>query len=160
MQKEDGRNCWQYQPATYGSHHAISHHGWLSNCTKILDFQSPLSTESGMMCYQERYPLLMKCSKTFIRCIKPMIRASLSIFLPLMALTKTFSTRLTLNKCTQNAKFQGPSQHRKLGVILQWETSIAYEVYQNLPQMHAIDWRSFFVHLIGASGSHWAIFHQ
>ena len=47
-----------------------------------------------MLCYQERHPLLLECSKTFFKCIKLMVWASLCIFLPLVGLTETFPTKV------------------------------------------------------------------
>ena len=130
---------------------------------KILDLQYPLNTENGMLSYHSMHPLLMKCFKTFFRCIKPMVWASLFILLPLMGLTKTLFHQGWLSKCTQNAKFQIPSQHTQWQVILQWEASISYKVFQNLPKMLAIygSGRSFFVHPSAAYGPHQAnMFHQ
>ena len=54
MQKEHGRSCWQYLPATYGSHRVISHHGWLSNCTQNTRFSIPSQHRNGIWCATRR----------------------------------------------------------------------------------------------------------
>ena len=69
----------------------------LSNCThtKYQIFNKyPLSADNGMLHYRERHPLLMKYSKTFFQCMQYVSWAFLCIFLSLMGLTKTFSTKV------------------------------------------------------------------
>ena len=95
MHRVDGRSCCQHLPATYGSHRAISHHGWLSNYTQNTRFSIPSQHRKwDMLCYKERHPLLMKCFKTFFRCIEPMACASWCIFPPFWSLIQTFSTNV------------------------------------------------------------------
>ena len=55
---------------------------------------TPLSADNGMLHYRERHPLLMKYSKTFFQCMQYVSWAFLCIFLSLMGLTKTFSTKV------------------------------------------------------------------
>ena len=50
----------------------------------------------------------MKCSKTFLRCINPMVWASLCIFLPLIGLTKTFSTKVDSQNAHKMRNFKYP----------------------------------------------------
>ena len=75
---------------------------------KIPDFQYPLSTENGVPCYQKRYLLLMKYSKTFIRCNKLKVWAFLYIFLPLMGLTKIISTKVGSQNAFKMPTFKYP----------------------------------------------------
>ena len=61
-----------------------------------------------MLCYQERYPLPVKCSKTFFRCIKLVVWASLCIFLPLMGHIDTFSTKVDSQNAHKMPYFECP----------------------------------------------------
>ena len=61
---------------------------------KIPHFGYPLSTQNGMLNCKERHPLLMKCFKTFLRCIKQMGGASFCIFQTIMGLTEPFSIKV------------------------------------------------------------------
>ena len=62
--------------------------------SKMLHFGYNLSTENGMLNCKDRHPLLMKCFKTFLRCIKQMGGASLCIFQTIMGLTEPFSIKV------------------------------------------------------------------
>ena len=53
---------------------------------KMPDFWYPLSMTNEILYYNEGHPLLMKCFKTFLRCIMQMGDASGSIALPLRPL--------------------------------------------------------------------------
>ena len=75
---------------------------------KIPDFQYTLSIENGMLCYQERHPLLMKCSKTFLRCIQPMACSSLCMILPLMGFTEIFFTKVDSQNAHKMPNFKYP----------------------------------------------------
>ena len=50
----------------------------------------------------------MKCSKTFLRCINPMVWASLCIFLPLMGLIDKFSTKVGSQNAHKMSNFKYP----------------------------------------------------
>ena len=59
-----------------------------------------------LLCYQERHTLLMRCSKTFFRCIKLMVL--MSFLMHLSAIHRSHPDIFHqgwLSKCTQNAKF-------------------------------------------------------
>ena len=99
----------------------------------------PISTENEMPFYnKEIHPLLMKCFQTFVRYMRKMEGGYLYILLPLMALnnlcsTKRLTTKLQLHKIPDvGYTLTVP----KWLVILKGETSIAYEVLQNHPEMH------------------------
>ena len=57
---------------------------------RMWDVEHPLSKVNEQLCYKERYPLLMKCFITFLRCIKMAERASDSIYEPLMVHNVSF----------------------------------------------------------------------
>ena len=59
---------------------------------------------------------------------------------------------------TQNERFGVPSQYRKCGDGLQWETSIAYEMLQSLLYIYSTDVRCSWQHLHATYGSHLVIF--
>ena len=65
-----------------------------------------------MIFYNERQPLLMKCFKTFLRCMGQMGGASLCILLPLMVLIELCSTKLNLINCTKYQMLRTPSQYQ------------------------------------------------
>ena len=62
------------------------------NAHKMRDFQYPLIAENGMMYHKERHPLLMKCFKTFIRCMRQVKEAHASIRTSFMGLDMPFLT--------------------------------------------------------------------
>ena len=113
------------------------------NAHKMPYFECPLRIENGMLFYNERQPLLMKCFQTFLKCMRKMGGAHLYILLPLMDLVKLYvPPRLTtkLHK-TPDVGYALLSVPKWL-VFLKGGTSIAYEVLQNHPEMHAIDGKS------------------
>ena len=65
------------------------------------DFRYPLTATNGLLHYKERHPLLMKCFKTFLWCIRQMGGASEITCLPLMASLCNFPSASTSN-CSQN----------------------------------------------------------
>ena len=67
------------------------------------DFEHPLSTGNVLLCYKERYLLLMKCFIPFLRCVKMVERASGSIYEPLMVHIVSF---LAATNLKFHAKFQ------------------------------------------------------
>ena len=74
--------------------------------------------------------------------------------LSLSHLRGAISRQGQLSICTQNARFLVPSEHDKWDIILQGGTAIAYEVVQNLPQMHNADGRCFWQHFSVIYRSH------
>ena len=67
-----------------------------SNFMQIWDFEHPLSTQNVLLCYKERYLLLMKCFMTFLRCIKMVERSSDIIYEPLMVHNVLFLPTMNL----------------------------------------------------------------
>ena len=67
----------------------------------MLDLGYPLCMGNGMLCYDERHPLLMKCFITFLRCISKAGRAYGIITLPLIVHTLLFLSRSNLKLHTK-----------------------------------------------------------
>ena len=67
------------------------------------DFEHPLSTGNVLLCYKERYLLLMKCFIPFLRWIKMVERASDSNYDPRMVPNVSF---LPITNLKFHAKFQ------------------------------------------------------
>ena len=68
------------------------------NAHEMPNFKYPLSTEKWMIFYNERRPLLMKCFKTFLKCMRQMGGASLCILLLLMVLIELCFTKVESHK--------------------------------------------------------------
>ncbi len=98
---------------------------------KLPNFGYPLSMENGMLHNKGRYPLLMKCFKPFLMCIRQAGGALVSICNTHVCLNVSFSTAVTLKLHTKH-QIAVPSQYGKLLTALKGDTSIAYEVFQNL----------------------------
>ena len=107
-----------------------------------------------MLCSKERYPLLLKCFMTFIRCMRKTGGAPASICRTLLVHTVSFLPRMTLPNFIQNARFGVPHQHWKCHTMSKGETSIAVEVFQKLPLMHAKDGKISSQHLRAPYGSY------
>ena len=110
MHKVDRRCFYQYLSATYGSHCAISLQCQLSNCTQNARCWYPLSMTNEILYYKEGQPLLMKCFKTFLRCIMQMGDASDSIFLSFTGHTSFISTNTDSQIAHKMPEFLVPSQ--------------------------------------------------
>ena len=82
------------------------------NAHEMPNFKYPLSTEKWMIFYNERRPLLMKCFKTFLRCMQQMGGASLCVLRPLMGLIELCSTKVDLINCTKYQMLGTPSQYQ------------------------------------------------
>ena len=94
MYKADVRCSWQHLPATCGSHLVIFTEEDSQNVYIMPDFGYILSTANGMMYYEEKHPLLMKCFRTFLRCISQMEAAYGSILLPWMGPSVSYHTNV------------------------------------------------------------------
>ncbi len=75
---------------------------------KMPDFWYPLSMTNEILYYNEGQPLLMKCFKTFLRCIMQLRDASGSICLPLTGHTVPSQPTLTLKLYTKCQSFWYP----------------------------------------------------
>ena len=104
--------------------------------TKYQILRHPFSTVNGMTYYTERHSLLMKYLKTFLICIRQMEGACDCIQNPLMDLMEPLFTMINLQIAHKRPAFKVPSQYAKWNDILQGETPIAYEVFQNLWQIY------------------------
>ena len=109
-------------------------------------FRYPLCMGNTRMCYKERHSLLLKYLITFLRYVRMIQGASDRILKPRMVHTVSFLPKITL-KFRQNISFGAPSLHRKWDAVLQGETTIAAEVFHNLPPMYKDDCKSFWQHL-------------
>ena len=101
----------------------------------------------------ERHPLLMKCLKSLLRYIWKIRVATESICLPPMGLIMPFPLRSNLKLYTKYQIFL-PYWYSKWDDVLQIETSIACEVFQNLS--HSLDvYRRWKVLLTASIGYLW-----
>ena len=112
------------------------------NAHKMRNFKYPLSTENGMFFYNERHPLLVRCFQTFLKCMRQMVGASLCILLPLMDLTDLYVPPRLTTKLHKIPDVGCALSVPKWLVVLKGGTSIAYEVFQSHPEMHATNGRS------------------
>ena len=79
-----------YEPLK--SHHVISAKTNSQSAYKIPDLRHPLSRRNGMLWYNERHALLLKCFITFLWCMRRMGRASESIYEPIIVHIVSYST--------------------------------------------------------------------
>ena len=121
---------------------------------KMPDFSTLSALGKRMLCSKERYPLLLKCFITFIRCMRKTGGAPDSICRTLLVHTVSFLPRMTLPNFIQNARFGVPHQHWKCHTVSKGETSIAVEVFQKLPLMHDKDGKISWQHLRAPCGSY------
>ena len=121
---------------------------------KMPDFSTLSALGKRMLCSKERYPLLLKCFITFIRCMRKTGGAPDSICRTLLVHTVSFLPRMTLPNFIQNARFGVPHQHWKCHTVPKGETSIAVEVFQKLPLMHDKDGKISWQHLRAPCGSY------
>ena len=70
-----------------------------------------------------------------------------------VCLNVSFPTTATLKLYTKH-QIVVPSQYGKLLTVLKGDISIAYEVFQNLSQMHSADGRCFWQHFAVIYRSH------
>ena len=98
---EGGRNLWQHLQVPCGSNHTISVEFDSQIAYKMPEFGCTLRMGNGMLCYKERYLLLMKWFITFPWCIRKVTGFSDSIPKSLMVQTMPFCLRLTLTLCTK-----------------------------------------------------------
>ena len=74
----------------------------VSNCVQNARFCGyPLGMGNRMLCWNERYPLLLKCLQTFLRCTRMIGGADHSIYNPLMVHTTRIPPRSTLQLYTK-----------------------------------------------------------
>ena len=121
MYKERGRSFWYCLQVPYCSCRAISAVADSQIAHKTSDLGYPPCTGNMTLWCMERHPLLMKCFKTFFRCIRKVGRASNTILQPLMGHIMPFQLRLTL-KLHINTRFGLPLEQETYDDVLQWET--------------------------------------
>ena len=113
------------------------------NAHKMPNLKYPLSKENGVSFYNERHPLLKRCFQPFLKCMRQMGGASLCILLPFMGLTELCFAKVDCQIAQNTRGCWGYTLSvPKWLVILNGEAYIAYEVFQNHPEMHEIDGRS------------------
>ncbi len=133
MYEEVERRFWTHLQAPYCPHHAISVMIDSHISHKMPHLGYPIVTGNGMLCYNERYTLLLKCFITYLSCIRKVRGACDNIHRPLMGHIVPFLWG-RLSKCPQNTRFFWvPYQHGKQDTILQGDTSIATGVFHVLP---------------------------
>ena len=80
----------------YVSNCAISVEIDSQNAYRMLDLVYHLCKGNGMLCHDERHPLVMKWSITFLRCIRKVGALSDSIYMPIMCQNVLFLSDTTL----------------------------------------------------------------
>ena len=143
MHKQGRKSLWYHHPAPYCPHPVISLKVESQIAYKIPDLGYSISTESGMLWCQDRHPLLLKYLTIFLPCMR---NAPFEVVYWLGELLKAFISHLWatrrdfslcwFSRCTQNARFGVPSQQGEWDNMLQWETSIAAEVFHILPWIY------------------------
>ena len=95
MHETDGRSFFVHPSAVYGSHRAMFHQGWLPNCTKEYQMLgTPSQYQNGLSLLKEWHPLLMKCFKTILRCMRLIGGALDRICLSAIGPNEPFSTKV------------------------------------------------------------------
>ena len=93
--------------ACHGQHCVVATKNYTQNSFKSSDFGLTLRTGNGMLYYNEGYSLLLKCSITFIRCIRFIGRDSDSIYKPAVANTVLFLLPTTTLKFHEQYQLLG-----------------------------------------------------
>ena len=132
----------QHWKGIYASQCAVLHWGCSSNCFKNTRFLSPSrSMDNVMMSWNKRHPLLMKCFKSFLRCIRPMGGASGDIYKEFMGITVSFPTaiirkdiahKMLPDLCTL------PVQQIGWSAVMR-DIHCLYEVIEHLHLMYKVD---------------------
>ncbi len=104
---------WHFQ-AFYCSYHAISSKVESQIVLKIPDFGYPLCTRSGIPCYEERHPLLLKYFITFLRHTQKVRGASDTIYNALRVHIVSLLLVSTLKDCTK-LRIRGTLSARVMG---------------------------------------------
>ena len=84
---------------------------------EISNFGCPFSMGNGLLCSEERYPLLLECSIRSLRCIMIMARVSDCLHKPLMVKTMSFLQNTYSQLACKNAAHK-EMQHREINVML------------------------------------------
>ena len=133
MYEEVERRFGTHLQAPYCPHHAISVMIDSHISHKMSHLGYPIITGNRMLCYNERYTLLLKFFITYLSCIKKVRGACDNIHRPLMGHIVPFLWG-RLSKCPQNTRFFWiPYQHGKQDTMLQGDTPIATGVFHVLP---------------------------
>ena len=68
----------------------------------MLDLRYPQRTGYGVLSYKGRYPLVLDCIVTFLRCIRMVEQASNGIYMPVMIITVLFLSKTTIKFHAEN----------------------------------------------------------
>ena len=89
-----------------------------------------------MICYEERYSLLLKWFIASLWCIRKVGWTVNSIYKPPSCPCRAISAKADSQIAPKMTDCGVPSQHRKWDAVLQGKTAIAAEVFHDIPQMY------------------------